>query len=499
MAFNPGPGSPGPAGSRPGKSFRIRPRRIIRPMLPQANQGRQYGQYADQAGPRPRWLPRIRSGHAFLPPWGQQAQSVEGPPAGQQFQAAGPFPLRFTARIMRGRIFAPPWGQASRGVQFPLFVRERRGYTPKYYPRIRQGHAFAPVQRQTFGDQGAAHFTVQGGSRPRYAPPHRVTAGRVFMPGLGQGQLGSRPPQLFFRQTLHPARFRAGHTAKVSHPTLVWTAVIPLTASGSMTIRSFANRQAAIAMTASGHMTIAATRTQFAGIHLTAAGAMTVAGTANRAARIAMLASGHMAIAASMTKPAAIAFTASGSMHIAAVTTRQAAIRLTASGSMTVAATSWRAAFIHMTAAGSMAVAPVVTETAALAWTASGAMAVSPTATRFAGIAMTAAGAMAVAGQAVKQGSIAMTASGSMSVAATTAVGLPFRAAGSMTIAAQLSMQTSIAMAAAGSMAVDAVAGPPGRIIVIESGAVTLLPEGTSPETGPFIGPSVVQVTDVED
>ena len=357
MAFQ-SPGQPGPQARRtklPGKFHR---RRNFQPPLPQGSQGTVFVPggpgWPGPAARRPRWLLRIRQGHAFLPGWGQ---SYQGSPFPLYADQGGPRPARPPYRIPRGRSFMPVPPQQSQGVRFPLSVR-RTGTRPRVLPRIRQGHAFLPVPPQS-GSSPFQYYAVQPGARPRWAPPRRVSAGRVFLPGLGQQPQGARFP-LFARQAgtrrLPPLpRAQRGRYSRVMRIPVTQQALAHWAAAGQMHATAFLARHAAMSpMTATGRMTIRGTRQAYATAAFHATGAMHASGVTVRPGTVHLTASGHMSASAAMVRVSRIRLTAAGTMRITGTVARRGAIAMHATGTMTVKGTRGQPAAAHWTAAGSM-------------------------------------------------------------------------------------------------------------------------------------------------
>jgi hypothetical protein len=283
------------------------------------------------------------------------------------------------------------------------------------------------------------HFTVQAGARPRWAPPHRVTAGRVYLPGLGQPDQGIRFP-LFMRQAGSrrlpaPFRLRQGRYSRRVYIPVAYQASAAWAATGQMHATAFLTRHAAMApMTAAGRMIITGTRQVYSSAAWHATASMTIKGTAVRPAAIHLTASGHLTASATLTRVAPrIPLTAAGRMSIAGTVTRRAAITMRATGSMHIAGTRVLPGVIHLTASGHLTAAASVTRMASAAWHGTGVM----------------------------------------SIAAVTAPGIVMRASGRMGIVAQQTSRASVSMAAQGAMTVSADAAPPPVVLQIEPGAVT--------------------------
>jgi len=348
----------------------------------------------------------------------------------------GPRPARPPYRIPRGRSFMPVPPQQSQGVRFPLSVR-RTGTRPRVLPRIRQGHAFLPVPPQS-GSSPFQYYAVQPGARPRWAPPRRVSAGRVFLPGLGQQPQGARFP-LFARQAgtrrLPPLpRAQRGRYSRVMRIPVTQQALAHWAAAGQMHATAFLARHAAMSpMTATGRMTIRGTRQAYATAAFHATGAMHASGVTVRPGTVHLTASGHMSASAAMVRVSRIRLTAAGTMRITGTVARRGAIAMHATGTMTVKGTRGQPAAAHWTAAGSMHAAASMTRTARLQ----------------------------------------LSGTGAMGITATVTSGVMLRASGAMTVAARDTVTAQLPMAAQGTMAVEAGAAPPGYLIQIEPGAVT--------------------------
>jgi hypothetical protein len=357
----------------------------------------------------------------------------------------------------------PP--QQSQGVRFPLSVR-RTGTRPRILPRIRQGHAFLPVPPRS-GASPFQYYAVEPGARPRWAPPRRVTAGRVFMPGLGQQPQGVRFP-LFFRQAgsrrlAAPARVRAGRFSRVMRIPAVQQGSAHWTAAGSMHATAFLTRHAAMSpLHASGRMTIIGARQAYASAAWHATGSLHVAGVTVRPAAIHLTASAHMGVTGTVVHPARVAYRAAGSMRVAGTVARQASVHLHATGAMHIAGTRVQPAAVHLTASGHLSAAASMTRT----------------------------------------GRLALAGTGAMGITATTTPGIVMRAAGRMSIAAQQTASARLALVGRGAMAIAADAAPPGYLLQIEPGAVTapetIIDEGTWQQQAPPPGPDEVRVEEIE-
>jgi hypothetical protein len=343
----------GPAGWRPRFSPKLRRGAFIAPAaLPQANQGTQFPLFTSRSGWRPRWAPKLRRGAFFAPVPPQASQGTSFP----LFTRQGGYEPKWPPKLRRGSFQQPGWGQANQGTQFPLFIRGQPGWHPRWSPKLRRGAFFLPGWGQAGVDPAATRLFRPPGLRPRWAS-RRIEGGRVFMPGLGQGNQGVNFP-LFTRQAprysvrAQLARVRPGRTIMLPYVPQNRVASASWHGAGSWSASAFLTRHAAAAWQGSGSMEITGVRQQLAAASWSGAGRMQFRALVNEQAVLSWSGSGTMSIAGQVIRVGALSMAGAGSMTISA--SDYPALRMQGAGSMSIAAVVQQQGALAMSAAGSM-------------------------------------------------------------------------------------------------------------------------------------------------
>ena len=297
--------------------YRRRHRVIFLPGWGQGNQGTQFPLFTRQKGYSPKWAPKIRRGAQFLP--------------------------------------VPP--QGNQGVKFPLFTRQYKGVLPRWNPKLRRGAFFMPGWGQAGNDPAATALFRQPGVRPRWQPPRRLVAGRLFQPVPPQANQGTRFP-LFTRM---PVRSSVrGLTARLGRSRFMGLPYVPQ------------SRTAAASWLGAGHWTASAFLGRNAAAHWQGAGSWLASGVRERFGDASWSGAGSMTIRPVNVPQGHLSLTGAGSMSLSGSPSRVAALSMQGAGSMTAGGTGNPS--LIMRGAGSLVISPAVTKQAALTLSGNGQM-----------------------------------------------------------------------------------------------------------------------------